>query len=63
MKYIILKTSYIENKKNPLGDIIQKYITTDDLQTVFAYLKDKQFRAYRLGGEILSMEDAVKKEV
>lgn len=62
MKYIII---YID-----LDEYDSPYFEcTDDLQDVFKKLKEKwlmtnyEIKAYKLGGEITSMEDAVKKEV
>lgn len=60
MKYILLIKTF-----DYYYDTV--FILTDSLPEVFEYLKDKDryesVKAYKLGGEITSMEDAVKKEV
>lgn len=60
MKYILLH--YCES-----GDpqkLRVNFSKTDDIQEVFEHLKySPDNEAYKLGGEITSMEDAVKKEV
>lgn len=62
MKYIVIFEEYSSGYK------IHSCFTSNSLQEVFEVLKYRNEdgdnpKAYKLGGEIKSMEDAVKKEV